>query len=533
MDARAAAANADLDQPIDIKRDRKVIIASSLGTVFEWYDFFLYGILAALLGRLFFPIDNPTAALLASLATFGAGFAVRPLGAMLFGHFGDVIGRKRTFLVTITLMGGATFAIGLLPTYAAVGIAAPALLVLLRLLQGLALGGEYGGAAIYVGEHAPRHRRGEYTSWIQISVVGGFLLCLIVVLLTRAAMTTEQFETWGWRIPFLVSIIMLAISIYIRMQLAESPVFQAMKDAGKTSKNPIFEAFSDKGNVGRVLTALFGVAAGLTVIYYTSQFGTLYFLTGTAGVGETEALMYLAAGAFVAAPLYVGFGMLSDRVGRKKILLLGYALAMALLFPLFHMMAEGANPALGRATAESPVVLETPACDFNVFARTQEAECGQAIGFLVKRGIAYEKVEADVVAMRVGEQRLLGFDDAAWLGALRAAGYPDRADPAEKRQWMIILAIFAMVALSAMTYGQVAAILVELFPAKVRYTSMSVPYHIGTGYFGGFLPFIQQLIVVNTGDPFAGLWYTIAVVAMAFLVTLIWLPETRGRDITH
>ncbi|MFN3590672.1 MAG: MFS transporter [Thermaurantiacus sp.] len=530
MDATTAAAA--VDQPIDIKRDRRVIIASSLGTVFEWYDFFLYGILAALLGRLFFPIDNPTAALLASLATFGAGFAVRPLGAMLFGHFGDVIGRKRTFLVTITLMGGATAAIGLLPTYAAIGIAAPALLVLLRLLQGLALGGEYGGAAIYVGEHAPRHRRGEYTSWIQISVVGGFLLCLVVVLVTRAVMTQEQFEAWGWRVPFLLSVIMLAISIYIRMQLAESPVFQAMKDAGTTSKNPIVEAFSDKANVGRVLTALFGVAAGLTVIYYTSQFGTLYFLTGTAGVGETEALMYLAAGAMVAAPLYVGFGMLSDRVGRKKILLLGYALAMLLLFPLFHMMADGANPALGRATAANPVTLETPACDFNVFARTQEAECGQAIGFLVKRGIAYDKVEAADVAMRVGEVRLQGFDDAAWLAALQAAGYPDMADPAEKRQWMIILAIFAMVALSAMTYGQVAAILVELFPAKVRYTSMSVPYHIGTGYFGGFLPFIQQLIVVNTGNPFAGLWYTIAVVGMAFIVTLIWLPETRGRDIT-
>ncbi len=529
MDASTAAA----EPLIDARRDRMVIVASSLGTVFEWYDFFLYGILAALLGRLFFPIDNPTAALLASLATFGAGFAVRPLGAMLFGHFGDVIGRKRTFLVTITLMGGATAAIGLLPTYAAIGIAAPALLVLLRLLQGLALGGEYGGAAIYVGEHAPRHRRGEYTSWIQISVVGGFLLCLVVVLATRGAMSEEAFEAWGWRIPFLLSIVMLAISIYIRLQLAESPVFRAMKEAGQTSKNPIVEAFSDRANVGRVLTALFGVAAGLTVIYYTSQFGTLYFLTGTAGVGETEALMYLAAGALVAAPLYVGFGMLSDRVGRKKILLAGYALAMALLFPLFHMMADGANPALGRATAASPVTLEIPPCDFNVFARTQETECGRALGFLVKRGIAYGKVEAETVAMRVGAARVEGFDEAAWLAALKAAGYPEKADPAEKRRLLIILAVFAMVALSAMTYGQVAAILVELFPAKVRYTSMSVPYHIGTGYFGGFLPFIQQLIVVNTGDPFAGLWYTVAVVGMAFLVTLIWLPETRGRDIAH
>lgn len=527
MDAKTVAA----DAPIDMKRDRKVILASSLGTVFEWYDFFLYGILAALIGKLFFPIDNPTAALLASLATFGAGFAVRPLGAMVFGHFGDVIGRKRTFLVTITLMGCATAAIGLLPTYATAGIWAPIILVVLRLLQGLALGGEYGGAAIYVGEHAPPHRRGEYTSWIQISVVGGFLLCLIVVLVTRGLMSDAAFEAWGWRVPFLLSLIMLAISIYIRLQLSESPVFKAMKDAGTTSKNPIVEAFSNRGNVGRVLTALFGVAAGLTVIYYTSQFGTLYFLTGTAGVGEREALMYLAAGALVAAPLYVGFGMLSDRIGRKKLLLAGYALSMLLIFPLFQLMATGANPALARATAQNPVVLELPPCDFSVFARQQTSECGQALGYLTKRGIAYSKQAAPEVALRVGGTRVEGFDQAAFTAALAAAGYPEKADPAEKRRWMIILAIFAMVALSAMTYGQVAAILVELFPAKVRYTSMSVPYHIGTGYFGGFLPFIQQLIVVNTGDPFAGLWYTVAVVAMAFIVTLVWLPETRGRDI--
>ncbi len=519
------------DLPLDVKRDRLVILASSLGTVFEWYDFFLYGILAALIGKLFFPIDDPTAATLASLATFGAGFGVRPLGAMLFGHYGDRIGRKYTFLVTITLMGGATAAIGLLPTYAMAGLWAPALLVMLRLLQGLALGGEYGGAAIYVGEHAPRKRRGEYTSWIQIAVVGGFLLCLLVVLATRALMTAEQFDAWGWRIPFLLSLLMLAISIYIRMKLSESPVFTAMKAAGTTAKNPIKEAFSDKANVGNVLVALFGVAAGLTVVYYTSQFGTLYFLTGTAGVGETEALIYLAVGALVAAPLYVGFGILSDRIGRKKLLLIGYALSILLIFPLFHMMADGANPALARATAENPVTLELPDCDFSVFARTQTNECAKALGFLTKRGVAYARVPAETVALVVGDSRVEGFDADAFAAALKAAGYPEKADPAQKQRWKIILAVFAMVALSAMTYGQVAAILVELFPARVRYTSMSVPYHIGTGYFGGFLPFIQQLIVVNTGDPFAGLWYTVAVVAMAFVVSAIWLPETRGRDI--
>lgn len=529
--AEEVAAAGAVDQPIDLRRDRLVIVASALGTVFEWYDFFLYGILATLIGRLFFPTDNATAATLASLATFGAGFGVRPLGAMLFGHYGDRIGRKYTFLVTITLMGGATALIGMIPTYATAGLWAPVLLVGLRLLQGLALGGEYGGAAIYVGEHAPTHRRGEYTSWIQVSVVGGFLLCLVVVLATRALLTTEQFESWGWRIPFLASLLLLAVSLYIRMQLSESPVFQRMKEAGSTAKNPILESFSDRKNIGRVLVALFGVAAGLTVIYYTSQFGTLYFLTGAAGVGETETLIYLAAGALLAAPLYVGFGMLSDRIGRKKLLLAGYALSIVLLFPLFQMMAEGANPALARATAANPVTLELPPCNYSVFARKQTQECAKALGFLTKRGVAYTKQQAASVTLVVGDHRVEGFDQEAFSQALKAAGYPEKADPAEKQRWKIIFAVFAMVALSAMTYGQVAAILVEMFPARVRYTSLSVPYHIGSGYFGGFLPFIQQLIVVNTGDPFAGLWYTIAVVAMAFVVSLLWLPETRGRDV--
>ncbi|WP_448580518.1 MFS transporter [Thermaurantiacus sp.] len=528
--AATAAADAEV---IDPKRDRLVITASAMGTVFEWYDFFLYGILAALIGKLFFPADNPTAALLASLAAFGAGFAVRPLGAVLFGYYGDRIGRKYTFLVTITLMGGATVAIGLLPTYAQAGLWAPALLLLLRLLQGLALGGEYGGAAIYVGEHAPAGKRGQYTSWIQISVVGGFLLAVIVVLATRRAMSVDAFEAWGWRVPFLLSFAMLVISIFIRMKLSESPVFKAMKESGVVVKNPIVEAFSDKANVGNVLVALFGVAAGLTVIYYTSQFGTLYFLTGTVRVAEEEALLYLAFGALLAAPLYVGFGMLSDRVGRKKILLAGYALAMLLIFPLFHLMAEGANPALLRATRDAPVTLEAPPCDFNVFARKQDSECGQALAFLSKRGIGYAKAEAPAVTLKVGDTRIDGFDATRWEEALIAAGYPLVADPAEKQRWKIILGVAVMVALSAMTYGQVAAILVELFPARVRYTSMSVPYHIGTGYFGGFLPFISQYIVVRTGDPFAGLWYTVGVVAMAFLVALIWLPETRDRVLEH
>lgn len=519
---------------LDPRRDRLVIVASSLGTVFEWYDFFLYGILAALLGRLFFPSDNATAATLASLAAFGAGFGVRPLGAIVFGYFGDLVGRKYTFLVTITLMGSATAAIGFLPTYASAGLWAPVLLVGLRLLQGLALGGEYGGAAIYVAEHAPPGKRGQYTSWIQVSVAGGFLLCLVMVLGCRHAMSKEAFETWGWRIPFLASLLMLAISLYIRMKLSESPVFQAMKAAGTTSKNPLLDAWRHPGNKGRILTALFGVGAGLTVIYYTSQFYTLYFLQGTARVSEEEALLYMAIGAIIAAPLYVLFGALSDRVGRKRLLLVGYALSALFTFPLFHMMANAANPALARATAASPVRLELPDCDFSIFAPKQTSDCGRALAFLAKRGVSYKKIAPyshNKVALQVGRHRIAGFDEKAYVAALVAAGYPDSANPSEKRPLVIILAIALLIGLSAMTYGQVAAILVEMFPARIRYTSMSIPYHIGTGYFGGFLPFISQLIVVKTGDAYAGLWYTVIVVVMAFIVAAMALPETAGKPL--
>jgi MFS family permease len=532
MTETAAAAPEPL-VPLDPKRDRLVITASSLGTVFEWYDFFLYGILASLLGRLFFATGNPTTELLFSLFAFAVGFFFRPLGALLFGYFGDRIGRKYTFLVTITLMGGATAAIGLVPTFETIGIAAPIILLFLRMLQGLALGGEYGGAAIYVAEHAPEGKRGQYTSWIQVSVVAGFLLCLLVVLTTRNLMSPEAFNAWGWRIPFLLSLVMLAISIYIRLKLSESPVFKAMKAAGTVSKNPFKDSLSYPGNIGRIFVALFGVAAGLTVVYYTSQFGTLYFLQGTARVAEEEALLYMAVGALIAAPLYVGFGMLSDRIGRKKLLLTGYALAMLLIFPLFHLMADGANPALRDATRASPVKLELPACDFNVFVKPA-TPCAKALDYLSKRGISYTKITPYAegeVALNVGGVRIAGFDTQAYTAALEAAGYPDRADPARKEHWKIILAIAVMVALSAMTYGQVAAILVELFPAKIRYTSMSVPYHIGTGYFGGFLPFISQLIVIQTGDAYAGLWYTVGVLVMAFLVTLFFLPETAFKPL--
>ncbi len=530
MDARTTAI-AGGDIVLDPARDRLVIVASSLGTIFEWYDFFVYGILASLLGRLFFATGNPTTELLFSLGAFAVGFFFRPVGAVLFGYFGDSIGRKYTFLVTISLMGGATAAIGVLPTFASAGLWAPVLLLLLRTLQGMALGGEYGGAAIYVAEHAPPGRRGYFTSFIQIAAPVGFLLSVLVVLACRHAMSGAAFEAWGWRLPFLVSLGLLAVSLFVRMKLAESPVFQAMKSAGTTSKNPLLESFSDRANLGKVMVAMIGVTAGMTVIYYTSQFGTLYFLQGTTRIPEEQALLYMACGAFIAAPAYVFFGWLSDYAGRKRLMLIGYALTLVLIFPLFHLIADGANPALAEATRASPVTIELPACDFSVFVKPT-SDCGKALDFISKRGIDHVKRPAASLAFNVGGARIAGFDKDAYTAALSRAGYPDVADPARITHWKILLAVITIVLLSAITYGPLAATLVEMFPARIRYTSLSIPYHIGSGYFGGFLPLISQYIVVRTGDAYAGLWYCWGVVVLAAVVGAIWLRETRDVDIS-
>jgi len=538
-------------QGFDAKRDRLVIVASSLGTVFEWYDFFVYGTLAALLGNYFFPSDNEGAALLKSLAAFGVGFGVRPLGAVLFGYFGDRFGRKYTFLATITLMGLATALVAALPTYAEIGIWAPVGLLTLRVLQGLALGGEYGGAAIYVAEHAPPGKRGFYTSFIQASVVGGFLLSIVVVLGVTALVGKEEFAAWGWRIPFAFSLVLLALSLWIRLKLKESPIFSAMKSAGQTSKNPLLDSIREPGNLRPVLVALFGIAAGLTVIWYTAQFQTLFFLQQAARVDQTTAQVMLGIAAFISAPLFILAGWLSDKVGRKPLMVAGYGLTLIFLFPLFHIIADAANPALAEAAARAPVRIENANCAYNPFAAgKQTSECAQVLDYFAKKGVPYKKIAKDLDAVdpvpvvTIGGYRMNGLRPVDFEAALRTAGYPGsvdavtgkwdlRAEPSERNDLVILFACVMLGLLSAMTYGPVAAILVELFPARIRYTSLSVPYHIGTGYFGGFLPFVAQLIVVKTGNPFGGLWYTFAVVAVAMAVTVLFLPETRGRDITQ
>jgi MFS family permease len=521
------------DYVVDVKRDRLVIFASTLGTVFEWYDFFIYGTLAAIIGKQFFPAGNETAQFLLALASFGVGFGVRPVGAALFGYLGDKLGRKYTFLITITLMGIATAAVGLVPSYASIGFAAPAILVFLRVLQGLALGGEYGGAAIYVAEHAPRNKRGYYTSFIQAGVIGGFLLSLAVVLASEWFVDKAQWAAWGWRIPFLFSIVLLGVSLWVRLKLKESPVFRAMKEAGEVSRNPIAESFSSRGNVKLVLVALFGIAAGLTVIWYTAQFQAMYFLQNSLRIEDTAARAMIGVAAIFSLFWFILFGWLSDKVGRKKPIVIGYALTILLMFPLFHWMAAVANPELSAAMARNPVVVTGNDCSYDPFAsKGQSTPCGRLLDALSKKGVAYTKLHSASNSVPIVTVGGIPVEEANLDSALADAGYRlEKTVPPLSRMVQIVIAIVVIGFLSGMTYGPVAALLVELFPARVRYTSLSIPYHIGTGYFGGFLPFISQYIVARTGDPFAGLWYTIGVVAMALVVTFFWLPETAGKEL--
>jgi MFS family permease len=512
---------------------RKVIFASALGTVFEWYDFYLYGTLAVFFSALFFPPGNETAAFLASLATFGAGFAVRPLGALIFGRIGDLVGRKYTFLITIVVMGLSTALVGVLPTYSQIGIWAPILLVTLRLAQGLALGGEYGGAATYVAEHAPLGKRGHYTSWIQTTATLGFFLSLAVILGCRLGFGEEAFKAFGWRVPFLISVVLLAVSVYIRLKLQESPVFVEMKEEGRHSKAPLRESFGEWRNARIVILALLGATAGQGVVWYTGQFYALFFLQNTLKLDFQTSYFLVAAALAIGTPFFVVFGKLSDRIGRKGIMVAGCLLAALTFIPIFKGLTLSVNPALAEFEARAAVTVAGADCHFRVFAKPKTA-CDQARDFLTKAGVNYERRAAitgqDVVTTIAGGQ-LSGFDEKAYRAALDAAGYPAAPDRARMNLPAALALLVVLMLYVTMVYGPIAAFLVELFPTRIRYSSMSLPYHIGNGWFGGFLPFLAAALVVLTGNIYYGLWYPIAVAAMSGLVGLMTLRETKDVDL--
>jgi MFS family permease len=517
--------------------ERRVIFASSLGTVFEWYDFYLYATLAPFFAALFFPPGNDTAALLSAFATYAAGFLVRPFGAIIFGRIGDLVGRKYTFLVTIMVMGGATFAVGLLPTFAQIGWAAPVLLVSLRLLQGLALGGEYGGAATYVAEHARHDGRGYATSFIQTTATLGFFLALLVIGGARFYIDAATFTDWGWRIPFLVSLILLVFSVYIRLKLNESPVFQRMKAEGKGSKAPLTESFLHYPNNKYVLLALLGATAGQGVVWYTGQFYALFFLTITLKLDFITAYALIGLSLLIGTPFFIFFGWLSDRIGRLKIILAGCLIAAVTYFPLFSALTHYANPALEKFQQANPIVVtaDQSTCNFHIFVGPWStfSECDRAQDFLTKAGLSFEKKDApgQPVSIAIGGTKIDGWDSAKWMAALTAAGYPKTADPSQIDYVMVELILVLMVLYVTMVYGPIAAFLVEMFPTKIRYTSMSLPYHIGNGWFGGMLPLLATAVVAATGNIYAGLWYPIVVALMTLVVGAVFLRETRGVDI--
>jgi hypothetical protein len=536
-------------------QERRVILASSAGTIFEWYDFYLYGSLASIIAKNFFSNVNPTAAYIFALLAFAAGFAVRPFGALVFGRLGDMVGRKYTFLMTILIMGISTFLVGLLPNYHAIGITAPILLVLLRLAQGLALGGEYGGAAIYVGEHAPQRQRGYYTSWIQTTATLGLLMSLLVILFFRNLIGEEDFQVYGWRFPFLVSFLLLVASVWMRLQLSETPAFKQMKARGRGSREPVSEAFGTWGNARIALIALFGSVAGQAVVWYTGQFYALFFLTETLKVEPTTANLLSALALIIGAPFFVFFGWLSDRVGRKPIILGGCLLAALLYFPIFHALTSAANPALAEAQTHAPVkVIADPAkCSFQfdpVESGAFVTSCDLAKNLLAVAAVQYSNEAAPAGSLArivVGDKEIASFDGAALspeqrgvkraafeaqaLTAIEAAGYPRRADPERINQPAVVGLLAALVILVAMAYGPIAAQLVELFPTRIRYTSLSLPYHIGNGWFGGFLPPLAFAMVAATGNIYAGLWYPIGVALLTVVVGVLLIPETKNRNI--
>jgi MFS family permease len=535
--------------------ERKVIFASSLGTVFEWYDFYLYGSLAAIIAKKFFSGTDPTTGFIFALLAFAAGFIVRPFGALVFGRLGDMIGRKYTFLITILIMGTSTFIVGVLPSYATIGLAAPVILISLRILQGLALGGEYGGAATYVAEHAPNDKRGAFTSWIQTTATLGLFLSLIVIQVTRMSIGEEAFADWGWRIPFLVSVFLLMISVWIRLSMSESPAFAKMKAEGKTSKAPLTESFGKWKNLKIVILALFGLTAGQAVVWYTGQFYALFFLTQTLKVDGQTANFLIAGSLLLGTPFFIVFGTLSDKIGRKMIIMAGCALAAITYFSIFGGLTHFANPALEAALSKSPVVVtaDPDRCQF-LFNPTNTkkftSSCDIARTVLANSSVAYTSVDAPtgtVATIKIGDKVITGYDAAGLpkeeaatkdkafkkeLGdAIKEAGYPTKADPAQINYPMVVVLLTILVIYVTMVYGPIAAMLVEMFPTRIRYTSMSLPYHIGNGWFGGFLPATAFALVSYKGDIYFGLWYPIAVAAMTFVIGMLFVKETKDNDI--
>ncbi len=543
------------------REEKKVIFASSLGTVFEWYDFYLYGSLAAIIAKQFFSGLDPQAAFIASLMAFAAGFIVRPFGALVFGRLGDMIGRKYTFLVTILIMGLSTFIVGILPTYATIGVAAPVILVILRMLQGLALGGEYGGAATYVAEHAPQGKRGAYTSWIQTTATLGLFLSLMVILGTRTLIGEEAFADWGWRVPFILSVVMLAISVWIRLSMNESPAFQKMKSEGKTSKAPLSESFGQWKNLKIVLLALFGLVAGQGVVWYSGQFYALFFLTSALKVDGSTANVMVAVSLIIGTPFFLLFGTLSDKIGRKPIIMAGLLLAILTYFPLFKALTAAANPDLARAqaTAQIVVTVDPAACSFQGSPVAKEVDfassCDIAKRALAQSAASYETVEGPagtIASIKIGDKVVsslnatrtadgYSFDDASkkniaafkkeLADSLKAAGYPPKADPAKVNKPLVVAILTILVIYVTMVYGPIAAMLVEMFPTRIRYTSMSLPYHIGNGWFGGMLPSITFAMVAQNGNIYHGLWYPIVIAAMSFVIGMIFVKETKDVDI--
>ena len=541
------------------KEERKVIFASSLGTVFEWYDFYLYGSLAAIIAKQFF-IGDPTTTFIFALMAFAAGFIVRPFGALVFGRLGDMIGRKYTFLVTILIMGASTFLVGLLPSHAQIGIAAPIILVTLRILQGLALGGEYGGAATYVAEHAPHGKRGLFTAFIQTTATIGLFLSLLVILGTRTVVGEEDFTAWGWRIPFLVSVLLLGISVWIRMSMNESPAFAKMKAEGKTSKAPLSEAFLNWKNGKIVLLALIGLTMGQAVVWYTGQFYALFFLTQTLKIDGATANILIAIALLLATPFFIVFGALSDRIGRKWIILGGCVIAAATYFPIFKAITHYGNPALEQAINNSPVVVvaDPASCHFQVDpsgTRKFPSSCDIATRMLTNASVNYTTVAApagSVAQIKVGDQVINSFnatmtqdgldfvaEDKARqtalnkevVATLKTAGYPDKADPAQVNKPMLVLLLFILVLYVTMVYGPIAAMLVEMFPTRIRYSSMSLPYHIGNGWFGGLLPTISFALVAANGNIYYGLWYPIIIALVTVAIGALFVRETKDNNI--